>query len=107
MMDRGEMGAWEEDDGDNGGVLREGNEWREEGWRAMVLEMGSLGSAAWDHVLPLLVSVSSSSKSSTVVFFIHSGATAPILSEVDNRVPLFLLCNITEATHLSINRNDK
>ncbi|KAJ8635200.1 hypothetical protein MRB53_009467 [Persea americana] len=53
MMGRGEMGAWEEDDGDNGGVLREGNEWREEGWRAMVLEMGSLGSAAWDHVLPL------------------------------------------------------
>ena len=45
-MDRGEMGAWEEDDGDNGGVLREGNEWREEGWRAMVLEMGSLGSAS-------------------------------------------------------------
>ena len=50
-MDRGEMGTWEEDDGDDGGVLREGNEWREEGWRAMVLEMGSLGSAAWDDVL--------------------------------------------------------
>ena len=45
-MRRGEMGAWEEDDGDDGGALREGNEWREEGWRAMVLEMGSLGSAS-------------------------------------------------------------
>ena len=29
-MDGGEMGAWEEDDRDDGGVLREGNEWREE-----------------------------------------------------------------------------
>ncbi|RWR75766.1 putative glutathione S-transferase [Cinnamomum micranthum f. kanehirae] len=54
-----------------------------------------------------LVSVSSLSKSSIIVYFVHGGAAAPILSEVANRVPLFSLCNVTGATHLSVNRTNK